>query len=110
VTIDQAHVGVTAVLWIVGFFYIAHTLPKVSQVRRPSYILALPLWAGWAAIYIYAFLTNDFAQGTQLSVLAIGFRALVFGIALEGIMVPFIDRLELRNRPQEIRIQPEDPE
>jgi hypothetical protein len=105
--VDHAHVVITAVVWAVGFFYIAVTLPKVGPIRRVSYILALPLWAIGSAIYVYAAVAGNFEQGTRLSPLAIGIRVLLFGIALEGLLVPFIDRLEGRHRPQEIRILPD---
>jgi hypothetical protein len=107
VTLDQAHIATTAILWIVGLVYIAATLPKVGPVRRVSYILALPLWAIGSALYAYAAVNGTFEQGTRLSPLAIGLRVLLSGIALEGLLVPFIDRLELRHRPQEIRISPD---
>jgi uncharacterized RDD family membrane protein YckC len=109
VTLDQWHIAITAALWVVGFFVIALTLPIVGPIRRISYMLALPIWAGWSTLYVYVLATGTFEQGQRLSPLAIGLRVLIFGIALEGILVPFTDRLELRHRPQEIRIDPDKP-
>jgi hypothetical protein len=96
VTIDQVHVGFTALLWLVGFVLIVATTPKVSPIRRGSYIIAIPLWAGWTALYTMVFFTGDFPEGRQLGFTEMILRVLLFGIALEGVLVPIIDRLEMR--------------
>jgi hypothetical protein len=81
------------------------TLPKVSSVRQVAYILAIPLWAGFAALYAFAFFTYVPHDG-NLNFLEFTLRILLFGIALEGGLVPFIDRLELKNKVREIRLTP----
>jgi hypothetical protein len=103
-SLDQVHVGVTAGLWLAGLVYIALTLPKVSPVRRVTYVVALPLWAGWSVVYGYAFVSWA-PSDAPLTVGEVALRVLLFGIALEGFLVPFVDRLEVKHRMQEIRIR-----
>ena len=104
-TWDQAYIATTALAYLAGFMSIAFTLHLVSRVRRIAYIVALPLWAGFTALFAYVLLTGTFEQGQSFSALAIGLRALLFGVALEGLLVPFIDRLEARTPPPAPDIQ-----
>lgn len=103
-SLDQAHLGVTFLLWVVGLIYISLTLPKVSTVRRVSYVLAVPVWLGWSLLYGIAFFSYQPVDSLAWSGVAL--RVLLFAIAMEGILVPFTDRLELKSRMQEIRLEP----
>lgn len=106
-TLDQIHLGVTGTIFLAGLIYIAVILPKVGPVRRVTYVLAIPLWVVFVVLYTVAFFDYH-PRDAAFSPVDIALRVALFGIAVEGILVPFVDRLEAKNRPQEVRLVRED--
>jgi hypothetical protein len=94
VTFDQAHVGLTALVWIAGVFYMTATVPLVVPLRRWIYGIAIPVWVGLAVLYVWRFI--EFTPGPPLDLLGLIARVAFFALALEGLLIPWIDRLEAR--------------
>ena len=102
-TVDQLHIGLTALTWLAGLFVMAKTYRKVGKMRRMTYILAVPLWVFFLSIYAYAF--ANYQPQDEYGWVDLALRVALGGVALEGILVPYIDGLESEGSPvTEIRI------
>jgi hypothetical protein len=101
-SLDQIYVGVTSLLWVAGLIFICMTVGKVSPVRQIVYLLSIPIWVGWASMFIFAFFTYA-PPDTAFRYVDVSLRVLLFGIALMGVLLPLIDRLENKNGIREVR-------
>lgn len=92
---DQVHVGVLTLVWLAGLVSMVVTLPHVNAVRRLAYYVALPIWAAFTYIYGWSFLhfPTEMAESTY-RLTGVLLRMALGGIALQGLLVPYIDRLE----------------
>jgi flagellar biosynthesis protein FliR len=107
VTLDQAHLAVTSFLWLAGVVYAIITFPKLLPARKILYIVRMPLALGLA--FLYALIAFQYEPPTEppepLSYLV---RALLAGLAMQYVLTPFVDRLEMNDRTHEIRIVQDD--
>jgi hypothetical protein len=105
-SVDQVHIGLLALTWLGGIVSMFFTVGKVTKVRRITYVLAIPTWIFFFGIYALAFATIEPRE--TFTVVELGLRVALGIIALEGILVPYVDRLEIKSKTQvtEIRIKP----
>jgi hypothetical protein len=94
VSLDQLHIGLLALTWLGGIVSMFYTIGKVSKVRRITYVLAIPVWMFFFGVYALAFTTVQ--PRDHFTVVELGLRAALGVIALEGILVPYVDRLEVK--------------
>jgi hypothetical protein len=107
VTLDQIHLAVTAFLWLAGVVYAAVTFPKLRPARKILYLVRMPLALGLAFLYTLVAIQYE-PPAEPPDSLSYLIRALLAGLAMQYVLTPFVDRLEMKDRTHEIRIVQDD--
>lgn len=93
--IDQIYIIVTFVLFIVGTASIIYTMGRVRPWRKPLYWIGLII--NLTFLLLYGLALFDIASGpTAGQVVGIGLRVGLFLVALSTILIPYVDRLEMK--------------
>lgn len=80
--------------WIAGLISMGLTFHKLNVFRRLAYVFAVPIWFAFIYVYVHSYIT--YVPRDDIPTISLIIRFALAGIAVLGILIPYLDRLEAK--------------